>query len=264
VPTQTLATRYELLRHPLADGEQTTVYVVRYPRPQTSLSVKHFAVPQRLDRWCRRFGVREAIVGGFFVRPHGRPLGELWIGGCRIETEPVPAPYRGRRAAICVEEGQIHIGPRAELPPRPAGHLLQAGPMLVRDGTPLRDLHDPEGFVDGAHQFDSDITSGRHPRTALGASDAELIALVCDGRRTGIDVGLTLAELAEFMANLGARQAINLDGGGSTALIHHGHLLNRPYDAQDRPSGTRPVATAAMFHIAQHSGKAVARRGRSP
>jgi hypothetical protein len=246
---QILAIRYDLLRHRLGDGEQTTVYVVRYPRPQTSLSVQHFRVPRRLDGWCRRFGVQEAIVGGFFVRPHGPPLGDLWVGGRRIETEPIPDPYGGARAAIYVDEGQIRIGPRTELPPRPAGHLLQAGPMLVRDGAPLRDLHDPEGFVASAHQFDSDITSGRHPRAALGTSNDELIALVCDGRRTGIDAGLTLAELAELIADLGARQAINLDGGGSTALIHHGHLLNRPYDAQDRPStNSRAVATAAIFH----------------
>src|SRR5206468_5277008 len=64
VPVQTLAIHYDLLRHRLGDGEQTTVYVVRYPRPQTSLSVQHFAVPQQLDRWCREAGVREAIVGG--------------------------------------------------------------------------------------------------------------------------------------------------------------------------------------------------------
>ncbi len=245
---QTLATRYELLRHRLADGEQTTVYAVRHPRSQTSLSVQHFAVPQQLDRWCRRFGVREAIVGGFFVRPHGPPLGELWIGGRRIETEPIIDPYGGARAAIYVEEGEIRIGPRAELPSRPTGHLLQAGPMLVRDGTPLHGLQDPEGFVAGAHQFDSDITVGRHPRAALGISDDDVIALVCDGRRTGVDAGLTLGELAELTAELGARQAINLDGGGSTALVHHGHLLNRPYDAQDQPSiDTRAIVTAAIF-----------------
>jgi Phosphodiester glycosidase len=248
---QTLAIRYDLLRHRLGGGEQTTVYVVRYPRAQTSLSVQHFAIPQQLDRWCRRFGVREAIVGGFFVRPHGPPLGELWIGGRRIETEPILEPYGGARAAIHVDERQIRIGARAELPPHPAGYLLQAGPMLVRDGTPLRDLYDPEGFVAGAHQFDSDITSGRHPRAALGTSDDELIALVCDGRRTGIDSGLKLTELANLMAALGAFQAINLDGGGSTALIHHGHLLNRPYDAQDRPNtNSRAVATAAIFQPA--------------
>jgi hypothetical protein len=212
----------------------------------------HRIVPERFPE-RRKVGGYEllAIVGGFFIRPHGPPLGELWIGGRRIETEPVLDPFGRARGAIYVDEAEIRIGRRTELPPRPAGHLLQAGPLLVREGTPLRDPHDPEGFVAGAHQFDSDITSGRHPRAALGTSNDELIALVCDGRRTGIDAGLTLAELAELMADLGSRQAINLDGGGSTALIHHGHLLNRPYDAQDRPSiDSRAVATAAIFHAA--------------
>jgi hypothetical protein len=233
------------------------------------LSIEHFSVPQRLDRWCRRSGVHEAIVGGFFLRPHGPALGELWIGGRRIETEQVLDPYQQARAAIYTDRHEIRIGPRAELPPRPAGHLLQAGPMLVRDGAPLRDPHDSEGFVAGAHQFDSDITSGRHPRALLATSDDELIALVCDGRRTGLDAGLTLAELAELAAELGAHQAINLDGGGSTALIHRGQLLNRPYDDQDRPSRRpRPAATAVIFHptatAALDAGAARRRRRAQP
>jgi hypothetical protein len=248
VPTQTLAIQYDLLRHRLRDGERTTVYIVRYPRQQTSLSVQHFAIPKRLDRWCRQLGAREAIVGGFFVRPHGPPLGELWIGGRQVETTPVLDPYASTRAAICLEEGEVRIGPRRELPSRPRGDLLQAGPLLVREQTPLGDPDDTEGFAAGAEQFDSDITSGRYPRAALGVSNDEVIALVCDGRRTGIDVGLTLAELAELLAKLGAREAINLDGGGSTALIHHGHLLNRPYDTQDRPRPRpRAITTAIVF-----------------
>jgi hypothetical protein len=101
----------------LADGAETTVYVVRYPRPPTRLSIEHFLLPQRLDRWCRRSGVEEAIVGGFFLRPHGPALGELWIGGRRIETEPVPGPYIGLRAAIHIDNGGIRIAPRSELPP---------------------------------------------------------------------------------------------------------------------------------------------------
>jgi Phosphodiester glycosidase len=246
VPVQTIATRYEVLRDRLGDGEQTTVYVVRYARYRTRLHVQHFAVPERLEGWCRRLGVEEAIAGGFFVRPHGPPLGELWIDGRRVETEPVVGSYARARAAICVEEGEIRIAPRGELPRRPGGHLLQAGPMLVRSGTPLGDRADAEGFVSGAAQFDSDISRGRYPRAALGCGDEELIALVCDGRRTGIDAGLTLAELAELLVELGAREAINLDGGGSAALVHRGHLLNRPYAAQDRP-GRRAVATAVVF-----------------
>jgi hypothetical protein len=248
VPTRTFAPRYELLRHRLADGAETTVYVVCYALVQTRLTIEHFPLPRRLDGWCRRAGIEEAIVGGFFRRPHGPPLGELWIDGRRIETEAVPAPYQAARAAIHIDEHQIRIAPRAELAPQPAGHLLQAGPLLVREGTPLRHLDDYEGFVAGVHQFDSDITAGRHPRAALAVSNDELIALVCDGRRTGVDAGLTLAELADLIAALGAREAINLDGGGSTALIHRGHLLNRPYDDQDRPSHSpRPIATAAIF-----------------
>lgn len=250
--TQTIAPRYQLLRHQLADEAETTTHVVRYPRPQTQLSIEHFRRPQRLDRWCRRHGIREAIVGGFFRRPHGPPLGELWIGGRRIASEPVPDSYQAARAAIHIDQLQIRIAPRAELPARPAGHLLQAGPMLVREGTPVVHLDDHEGFVAAAHQFDSDITAGRHPRAALAVSGDELIALVCDGRRSGVDAGLTLAELAELIASLGAHEAINLDGGGSTALIHRGHLLNPPYDDQDRPSrNPRPVATAAIFHTAE-------------
>ena len=169
--------------------------------------------------------------------------------GSRPNWYPTPTRLLGRRSIV--DEQEIRIAPRAELPPQPAGHLLQAGPCSSATGTPLRHLDDAEGFVAGAHQFDSDITAGRHPRAALAVSADELIALVCDGRRTGVDAGLTLAELAELIAGLGACEAINLDGGGSTALVHHGHLLNRPYDHQDRPSRSpRPVATAAIFHTA--------------
>jgi Phosphodiester glycosidase len=251
VPSQKRVPRFQVLRHRLADEAETTVYLVRYPRQPTRLSIEHFPHPQRLDHWCRGSGIREAIVGGFFVRPDGPALGELWIGGRRIATEPVPDPYMGARAAIHIDDAEIRIAPRSELPPCPAGYLLQAGPLLVRDGAPLHDPHDAEGFAASAHQFDSDITAGRHPRAALAVSNQELIALVCDGRRTGLDAGLTLVELAELLARLGAREAINLDGGGSTALVHRGHLLNRPYDDQDRPSRSpRPVATAAIFRTA--------------
>ena len=110
------------------------------------------------------------------------------------------------------------------------------------------DGDDREGFTAGAAQFDSDITVGRHPRCALGLGEAELLAVCCDGRRTGVDGGLALAELARLLISLGAIEAINLDGGGSATLVHHGHLLNRPYSHQDQPAPeSRPVVTALLF-----------------
>ena len=110
------------------------------------------------------------------------------------------------------------------------------------------DGDDVEGFSAGAGQFDSDITVGRHPRCALGLTGTELLAVCCDGRRTGVDAGLELGELARLLISLGARDAINLDGGGSATLIHHGHLLNRPYSSVDQPAPeSRPVVTALLL-----------------
>ena len=90
------------------------------------------------------------------------------------------------------------------------------------------DGEDREGFSAGAGQFDSDITVGRHPRCALGVNETELLAVCCDGRRSGVDGGLELAELARLLISFGAEEAINLDGGGSATLVHRRHLLNRP------------------------------------
>ena len=57
-----------------------------------------------------------------------------------------------------------------------------------------------------------------------------------------------MRELAEVMVELGADSAINLDGGGSTTLVHRKHLLNRPYSTQDQPAPeSRPIVTALVF-----------------
>ncbi len=125
---------------------------------------------------------------------------------------------------------------------------MQAGPLLVTDGRSLMDADDREGFSAGSGQFDSDITAARHPRCALGLSETELLALCCDGRRSGVDGGLDLAELARLLISFGAEEAINLDGGGSATLVHRRHLLNRPYSGYDQPAPeSRPVVTALLF-----------------
>ena len=239
---------YLLWRHTLADGEVTTLYAVRYPR-STRARVLHFPRPERLDVWCRTNGVEEAIVGGFFLRDPYRPLGELWIDGRPAAHEPVAAPYGAHRASVVIDDGRVRLMNRAAAPERPGGDLVQAGPLLVDDGRIVFDAtEDPEGFSAGAGQFDSDITDGRYPRAALGVAGDSLVAVACDGRRSNVDGGLTMLGLAEVMVELGAQSAINLDGGGSTTLVHRGHLLNRPYSSQDQPAPeSRPVVSALAF-----------------
>jgi hypothetical protein len=239
---------YDVFRHRLEEGLSTTVYVVRYPRRSTRLRVQHFRRLTRLDGWCRRNGVQEAVVGGFFVRPHGPALGEVWVGGERVETRAFRAPFDHVRAAVSVENGEPTIGARSDLDPEPTGDLLQAGPLLVANGRRVVDGSDREGFSAAADEFDSDITAGRYPRTALGLSDEHVLAAACDGRGSNGDPGLRLDELAELMLELSAHTSINLDGGGSSTLIHRGRRRNRPYENDGAPvRGARGVATALVF-----------------
>ncbi len=59
----------------------------------------------------------------------------------------------------------------------------------------------------------------RHPRTAAGLTkDGQLLLLEADGRIPAHSNGATLTDLGLFMLRLGADRAINLDGGGSSAV----------------------------------------------
>ena len=131
------------------------------------------------------------------------PLGEVRTRGVTRRHVAFTPPWGGLRACVHVEAGDVRIARRDELPAQPRGDLLQAGPLLVRDGEPCFERAlDPEGFSAGQAQFDSDITDGRYPRAALGIAPGRLLAVVCDGRSAD-DAGLTLEELAALLAGLG-------------------------------------------------------------
>ena len=236
------------MRLDLEDGARTTIHVAAYDAAGTELRVAVLRGQAKLEAWCAGQGVQEAIVGGFFVRPHGIPLGEVRTSGVVREHVPFTAPFDGVRACVHVDGGVAAIGPRSDVPSVPRGDLLQAGPLLVRDGRPIfRREEDHEGFSAANGQFDSDITDGRYPRAALGLSGDRLFAVAIDGRSRH-DAGLTLEELAALMVALGCRDALNLDGGGSTSLVSGGRLRNRPRGGWERPEvGGRPVSTALVF-----------------
>ena len=240
---------YLLWRRTLADGRVTTLYATRHPRASTRVRVVHFPVPERLDVWCAAHEVDEAVIGGFFLRDPYRPLGDLWLDGRTVPHEAIAEPYGSRRACVVASDEGVRLLARDEAPAAATGDLVHAGPLLVRDGAVVFDAnHDPEGFSAGAGQFDSDITEGRHPRAALGISEDAIVAVACDGRRSRVDDGLTMSELAEVLVELGALDAINLDGGGSTTLVHRRHLLNRPYSTQDQPAPeSRPIVSALLL-----------------
>jgi hypothetical protein len=242
------AGRVRRLRLELADGAWTTVHVASHDVERTELRVALLRGQARLEPWCQARGFDEALVGGFFARPDGTPLGELRTRGVMRRHVPFTAPWDGVRACVHVLGGTARIAGREELPEQPRGDLLQAGPLLVRDGVPaFVRAEDREGFTAGAAQFDSDITDGRYPRAALGLAPGRLYAIAVDGRSRH-EAGLTLEEFAELLALLGCESAINLDGGGSTSLVSGGRLRNKPRRGYEQPEpGGRPVSTALIF-----------------
>jgi hypothetical protein len=249
------------LVHRLADGLTTTVHVATWPRRTTRVRVEALDPPQPLRAYARRSSASDLLVGGFHVDSTTTPLGEIWTDGLAHMSVPFDEPWDAARACIAIDGDEVELAPRGMLPARPRGDLLQAGPLLVTNGRPLLAerpgvpaiegtagrSRDPEGFAAGAHQFDADLTDGRHPRAAFGLTRDRFIAAVCDGRSMR-DAGMTLPELAALMAELGAEAAINLAGGGSASLVCAGRLQNRPRDEHGVPLlGGRPVASALVF-----------------
>ena len=135
-----------------------------------------------------------------------------------------------REGVVAIGSGRAAIYPQKEVLAEPEDWMTTAvsgWPMLVDSCSPLSasQLPGSDGF-----------TRAPHPRTAVGLSDdgTTLYMVVADGRREGVP-GLTLAKLARFMAEeLGVCSALNLDGGGSSAMWVDDRLVNRPSDPKER------------------------------
>ena len=83
----------------------------------------------------------------------------------------------------------------------------------------------------------------RHPRTAVAKlMDGKFLMITVDGRQPGVSVGMNLQELAEYLLSLGATDAMNLDGGGSTTMFLDGKVVNTPSDKE----GERKVSDAIV------------------
>lgn len=148
-----------------------------------------------------------------------RPGRDLWVGPARVQGDSLyldlPLP---------LDNGEV-ADPRAV--------AVGGYPEILDGGSRVGDLGVSEraGFA-----------VSRHPRTAVAydPDSRRLWLVVVDGRQAPYSVGMSLPELAEVLEALGAVEALNLDGGGSSALVVHGELRNRPSDE----AGERPVVNA--------------------
>ncbi len=120
-----------------------------------------------------------------------------------------------------------------------AVHALGAGPTLIKDGSIY--------LTTKTEEFGNDVAGGRAPRTALGVTrDGQILLAVVDGRQVASG-GLTLLEMAIFMQELGAVDAMNLDGGGSSEMVVFDKIVNSPSDGRERKVGNALVIVPASF-----------------
>ncbi|MDD3148758.1 MAG: phosphodiester glycosidase family protein [Candidatus Riflebacteria bacterium] len=166
-------------------------------------------------------GVEMVLVKGKVVGIHEKDA--------LIPPDGVVVSAGGEKAS---ELSQLKLGQSVELdysidrPWNTIRHAVCGGPRLIENGR--KSINGKE------EKFDHSIVHGRHPRTAVAMTfDGDLLLVVVDGRSQR-NAGMKLEELADYLRTLGARHAINLDGGGSSSMIVRGRTVNAPSDGRER------------------------------
>lgn len=121
---------------------------------------------------------------------------------------------------------------------RPLHSIVQALGGAGRFLSGGRNVTDSMSALEG---ITTSFTGARHPRTFVGINADTSVLYVCtvDGRQAS-SIGMTFAEMAGFMMSIGASDAFNFDGGGSTTMVVRGEIVNSPSD----PAGERSVANS--------------------
>lgn len=147
-------------------------------------------------------------------------------------------------------------------------YLINGGPTLLQDqkvpsdkwaiqgwsphlkamGSESLDTRDevslPNNVINSRLNFYDSWVNKRHPRTAVGVSNnGVLYVVVIYGRNPQKSDGASIAEMANIMRSLGASDALNLDGGGSSVMVVKGKLTGKPSDT----TGERMVADSLVF-----------------
>ncbi len=247
------------------------VWMAKIPLGTTSLRPQVLADPHgarlKLSEFASREGALIAINGGYFQGGNGSSVspvgknGQLLFKGLHSVQRRVGndlSSYFLARSAFYIREGKAgfgwvisgterlihlampldnHIGaPDTQVPNIATefqfDQLIGGGPMLVRNGYK---------FVSWGREvfFDSGVSLvERDPRSAIGIREENgqqtLYLVVVEGRRGDHARGLSLQELADLMIRQNIQQAMNLDGGGSSALYFNGRIVNNTSDGHER------------------------------
>ena len=169
----------------------------------------------------------------------GTPGGTLPAGDWAVQAIGTYAAWLASHAQVGAqlsvserlfdEQGQpLHLDPGMT--------ATSAGPILLQNGRPAMDAV-AEGVFDPRDLNDYTFSAYRHARTMIGVDSQGRILLATVDGIAGVSEGMTLTEEAALMRSLGAVDAMNLDGGGSTQFASYGQVLDDPSSSPLRPVG---------------------------
>lgn len=174
-------------------------------------------------------------------------LGNYWVnakgqGKAQLQHKLNTTKFKSFNFAAVLQNMQQKTGIKASL------NGISGAPLLLKDnqlafrgeleGWPI----EPTTSKEHNQMFHSWF-SLNNPRTAIGISnEGNILLFVVDGRQPGIASGMAISELAQMLQAAGAKQALNLDGGGSSTLFIKGKLINMA------PSPLRELANGINFN----------------
>lgn len=202
---------------------------------------------QTTSEFLNKTGAKIAINANYFgphyvnsvfdYYPHSGDIVQvtgLAISMGQIYSQPEPG-----YSALCITE-DLRFSITRDNCPRDTLNAVSGGQYLVKEGEVIVPVSNPEEIL--------------HPRSAFGynKSLAKIWLVVVDGRQSGYSEGVSIFELAGVLKALGAEEALELDGGGSSTLGVKGtsgpKILNSPIEAGIF-GRERPVANHLGFYV---------------
>lgn len=203
----------------------------------------------------RRYDVDIAVNANYFngrsrscglAAGDGKVWRDSYQDGCEMSFGFGPL-----NQVLAFESGPLLAGP---LPRAWMTEVVTGKPWLVRDGIVQTGWDAPRHIW------------GHHPRTALGLSRDRktLFLVVADGRRRGAR-GMSGTQLAELFVELGAANALNMDGGGSSELWIRKErgVQNKPSDGRGRSVGNHLGIRVRRSIAVERAAQGVIREERS-
>ena len=200
----------------------------------------------KTSAFAKKYNATAVINGTFFDMKNGGSVDFLKVNDTTVNQTRLDKNNKRtfhQEAAVVINNEQIAIkkwdGSENWENSLTDKNVMVSGPLLI--------LNDKNEHLDSIS-----FNKARHPRSAIGIKpDGSVLLLTVDGRQSQ-SAGMSLFELTKIMRWLGCSSAINLDGGGSTALWVNGYgengVVNHPSDNKKWDhEGERKVANVIFI-----------------